>query len=1046
MQKQTLVELFYLAVIIITGFLMLSQTSGLKIFDAVAEQQMRDFLTADITNRIILEGKSVETAKETAEKTVAELLEKEQVKERIKASAEALKELHKDETGQVYPFRVDSYLFIRKAKSYLEHGGWGVEKTENGWFSVIDPLRYYPFYSTPSEFDIVSYLFAVSYKMLNIFHSVDILTVVFYLPLIFGILSLIIVYFTARIITGRAYLAFISAFFVSLNHRFFVGTFAGNADSQFLFSFIIVLVVFLYLHMIDSLKKFMVLIIPFGLLFYLLQISWSGWIYPAGVIFPHAFICVFYSLYKRFNMNKKTFFILFILALFFSIIVVKPQNYFERMKYYLFKSEKLELLELKLISETKPYSFQEFLYAIGGYEKIPVRGFLIFLFTIISVILISHKNIRSSDKYQLFLILWFLLSLFMALKAKRFSLYMAPSHGILVGLGLSLVAEKLSPVKKYLLQKKILNYSAMIFIPLLILVASAKMIEQAKEFIPEMNDAVMNAGEFIKETTAEDTPIITWWDKGYLWQFASERPTISDGASGGTDYQRNFILANAFLSSNDNVSTSLFNILSCREMGSVLDLIKYQSSLVGYPARYRFQTLLKQKNIFIRYHDLLKSGVYFMLEEYCPEKNYTVAVSEDMLYKINAFSSLIKWDVYLGIVQNLLIKKNMTDKWPKSFRKDQLLPKNMTEKEILKKYYDIITETEAQELLSRMEVHGRELKNVQVSDLFECEYKGKYKDVYALCADIVKINSKGFLGLIDTAGASLPKNIIFMKNTLVEFPINNSHLNKSLVVFSLKTFNNNSLDGNSFYYFFIDDDYSKTNFAELIRTAYADEIMEKKETFFSVADLKNKNEVVYKLGSFVNVVSINFWSKKSRYAVDQLLNNTQETVLRRYYDVLSEEEFEELIFEIKRFDKEIETPVISKILDCQGDGGFANSPEASFSKTGGAEILCNSIKIDAGAVDIKGPVRPKNLVFVKLGKLIEKNYDTYLINNSMVVFEAGGKYSYFFIDPKYGKSMLVKLIAGAEIEGLKKVYSADEPEIVNVYAGEKRKYEINEVY
>ena len=113
------------------------------------------------------------------------------------------KEFYEDQNGLPYMYEFgDSYYHYRLTKNFLDHGYLGDTKI-NGreW----DMHSYYP-PGVPMDYPpLIVYIAAFVYKLINLFTSVPLITVCFWIPAFTGPLAGIVAYFFTRRCFIRVY-------------------------------------------------------------------------------------------------------------------------------------------------------------------------------------------------------------------------------------------------------------------------------------------------------------------------------------------------------------------------------------------------------------------------------------------------------------------------------------------------------------------------------------------------------------------------------------------------------------------------------------------------------------------------------------------------------------------------------------------------------------------------------------------------------------------------------------------------------------------------
>ncbi|KZX16753.1 oligosaccharyl transferase STT3 subunit [Methanobrevibacter cuticularis] len=98
----------------------------------------------------------------------------------------------------------------------------------------------------------------------------------------------------------------------------------------------------------------------------------------------------------------------------------------------------------------------------------------------------------------------------------------------------------------------------------------------ANNVVPGTSDPMWNAMEWVKANTTDNTVIISWWDYGYLFEIAGDRPTSFDGGSQTGD--RAFWVGKAMTTNNTDLSAGIFEMLATTGDNAYLALDNYTNN------------------------------------------------------------------------------------------------------------------------------------------------------------------------------------------------------------------------------------------------------------------------------------------------------------------------------------------------------------------------------------------------------------------------------------------------------------------------------------
>lgn len=82
----------------------------------------------------------------------------------------------------------------------------------------------------------------------------------------------------------------------------------------------------------------------------------------------------------------------------------------------------------------------------------------------------------------------------------------------------------------------------------------------SESVIPSTSDPMWNSMTWIKANTTNDTTLASWWDFGYLFEIASDRPTLFDG--GSQTGIRAFWTGKALTTNDTNLSAAIFTMMA----------------------------------------------------------------------------------------------------------------------------------------------------------------------------------------------------------------------------------------------------------------------------------------------------------------------------------------------------------------------------------------------------------------------------------------------------------------------------------------------------
>lgn len=540
-----------LILIIITIFVRL-ETADMPLFDRQAEQKINQSIISMIQSDLSKEKDILPNEiPKVAEQRYQQAINDPRTEAIIQNTSEKYKTAFRDYSGQIYLYGADSYYYYRQADDYLEDG--------------TEPEQNLP------------YIYVYFYKFVSTFNrDFTLENAVFYLPIIFAVLSVVILFFIGRKLAGDTG-GFIAALFLSLNSSFLLNTRPGFFDTNSFNIFISLLIVLLFIHTIDFRKKSVyagILLLASLLIF---SMIWTGWFYILLILLLYLIIYFFMDFafvkFRKLTGRKKAYYLSFIgLALISFIFIV------DRYKLRILK--KLQLDQgfypsgSLTVAELSGYSINDIAYRFGGYLV------LVFVIAVLAYLIYKNlKHIKSMDRYHLFIIIYFLSMALIPLIAKRFTVFFVPAYSLVLGLGVSMAIPYLAKSARQLhlsISRDILKIVFLVLISLFIAYSMNDSLKANMLTVPHMNDAIYNTATAIKYNSSEDAVINLWWDYGYLYEAIAERDVAFHG--GSHNNPRIYWIPKALMADDENLSAGILRMLNCGGEKRAVSLLKKEVS------------------------------------------------------------------------------------------------------------------------------------------------------------------------------------------------------------------------------------------------------------------------------------------------------------------------------------------------------------------------------------------------------------------------------------------------------------------------------------
>ncbi|MBI2565023.1 hypothetical protein HYV79_03485 [Candidatus Woesearchaeota archaeon] len=488
---------------------LLTQTYQPKIFSQFAKDEVAKNFGLNYYIQVSRENPewSVEQKKVESDLLVEKFLKSSEGKKQLENKRKELLSYFQDNKDQTYIYNADSYYFLRLTQNLIKNGHLGVGKDD-----VSDNLRSAGYHSFGVTFTLFPYFIKwwhdITSKMFFLYDAA------FSFPVLLGILSGALIGIILYSIKKNIWLALLGVFFMIIQPVFVQVFSGGNLDTQTisLFFTLIVLTCVAFFSIGSKATKILSL---FGLIISLIlyRYTWSGWFYILVVLF---FSGILWSAFQILNGKKTVAISIIAASLILSLIFLQTFKQFFTTVLDRFIGLDIGRISFSsFITELQPLDWELFYEAVGG-----SFGVIFFTIAILGMFFLLLKNKKQPCFFELTIILLFLTTFAASFFAGRFIPYILPAYVIMFTITVS----------------SIWNWRKLFL--LLFFIGSVLILSATyattSELYPFMHDGIVETGDFLK-TTSNNSFVATWWDRGYLWQYAGERATFFDGATFDTN-------------------------------------------------------------------------------------------------------------------------------------------------------------------------------------------------------------------------------------------------------------------------------------------------------------------------------------------------------------------------------------------------------------------------------------------------------------------------------------------------------------------------------
>jgi hypothetical protein len=652
-----------LLLLLIIGFIVLSQPAKLGYIEDQAAAFYTEKETASVVNSVILEFPMMDVMQKdkiAAERVQARLADPE-FKQRLNEFVEKKKNEYRTPAGEVYLLVTDSYYYFRQANNLFEYGSIGDTVDEKGkpfnsYRNAPDGARIKP---TLSPYAI--YYFS---SILSIFGGVSLLSAAFYLPVVAGLLSIVLIFFIGKKI-GSSLAGFLTALCLAIHPWFFINTAAGMADTGFLNVFFSLSIVLLFIHLMDfknnSRMKNAAYLVLFALALYLFRFTWTGYYYLIVIL---ALFLIVYGAYHLIRRNKGVAGIGIGAAALVIVIILAYS--LRNSKYAEHILSRLNLLQevsayptaIHTVSELQRSSFAHMINSLGG----PA----ICLFALAGAVCIIYRVYTAykkdeDAKYHLFLLVWLVPLLIATCLANKFIVYLVPPFCVFVGIFLCYAYPHIIKFFKSInlaIDPKYLKPAIAVILAFAVIFCLSDDVAKSNDIFPFMNDGISFTSVYLRDSTPADSVINLWWDNGYTFEHYTERAAIMD--NGNFNGVRLYLFSRAMMATDEYLAKDLLKIIDCGlddEVFSEQELRSLDNKQLDLVARKRANCTAPPAYLVVTFEDIRKINVINSFADWDFRRNFmmqdTAGLPDDEAVSVLAerynLSEDDARDAYLGL-------------------------------------------------------------------------------------------------------------------------------------------------------------------------------------------------------------------------------------------------------------------------------------------------------------------------------------------------------------------------------------------------------------
>lgn len=729
--------------------------------------------------------------------------------EKTRQRAKEKKAFYQNDNNHTYMVGIDSYYWQRLIDNLIKKGQIGDR--------VVNGVNYDDLVGVPIEQSFSRSLHLILgsfiYKIFGIFKlDVNYEIGLFFIPLLFSVLLVILTFFVTKLLCKNNVAAFFATIAVNLSPLLLQRIMGEWLDTDIYNVFFPLLIFWAFLFVFKSAriigKSLGLFVFSFACSFY--AGIWQGWwhIFDLFILCGLLYILNgYYSEGKDSALFKKN--ILWLSLLFISgILVVGIFNGKESVLSFISEPKKLMFTLKNIPTDNWPNVFLTVaeLKKVSPYSIAQALGGLFIFFTTIlgSIYLVlSKKIIRDKELGIGFfcLFIWLGILYYASLSAVRFALLLIVPLGIMFGVVFDMALRKIFRLSAKF-SKKIHFFALGVLIIIIYSFVSlnvSRSIEIANYSLPMMNDAWYKSLTFIKNNTAKDEIVNSWWDYGHWFTAIAQRRVLFDGKTQNSPIA--FWMAKVLITDNEQEAVGILRMLDisknkafgllessglthAKAVSILRDIVKLSEK----EARQYLEGILEKKKI--------DEVIPLLFNGNVPPACFIA--SYDMIGKIRSISHIGNWDFKRGDMWLHLSNRRYVE-FMDYAQKEYGLTKEKASN--LLRELALLSDQEALGWISKI--------NTIYADSFSAKFKKQYNLLLfdnGLVLDLSNFDAYIMRG--HNVDIGIPYSVFYMKDGVLE----EKKLEGSNVGFSVLLF---KADQDSYNTIFLDRDLAKSLFVRM---------------------------------------------------------------------------------------------------------------------------------------------------------------------------------------------------------------------------------------
>jgi dolichyl-phosphooligosaccharide-protein glycotransferase len=594
--------------------------------------------------------------------------EKVEYKEKIEETSAYFKSLYQDNEGVTYLLGSDPPFWMRYVRNIV--------KTGHAYDELRDGKRWDTHMFAPRGREITRdvllhpQIVARFYQVMSIFNPNSSLeSIARFTPVILMLFCSVLLFFIVRVFAGDMG-AFFAALFLGLAKPLILKTSVGFIDTDpyvILFPLFITFCCMRAYYASQAYKKIIYLSCA-ALGLGLFSITWKGWLYFPLILLTSlaVFLCWKLVVVKRAKASffkdeevKKIAFLMLVFGMAAFIFIS-----------FFYGFEQMMTIPLKLVKASQVESSTRFgelwpnvLTTVAELETIGIKksmeqlgGNLVLGIALLgSVFFFFRKRTTIPLFWSIFFLIWTIISLYTITRGLRFLILAVPMIAFFFGYGTRTIY---AHGKRWLhhelhMDKRIISVVLILilfltmgiipFPPFCAFGACNQAMEQKTG--PLLDDSWMQTFTDIKQNTAKDAIITSWWDFGHWIKYGAERRVTFDGAS--QSRPQAYWVGKFFLTSSEKEAISILRMLDCSAELAYEDLNAIlEDPLQSVNLIHQIILLEKEeaRNVLQARGLTQEQQEHTLAQTHCDPPEAYVITSKDMINKADIWAHFGLWN------------------------------------------------------------------------------------------------------------------------------------------------------------------------------------------------------------------------------------------------------------------------------------------------------------------------------------------------------------------------------------------------------------------